>query len=101
MIEIIFLIIILTLLGIGVYREKKYNEHIQRLENKITGVSPLAPEVTPTGKRKEVPNEMASESREETPIADIPMMEFEDREFNIELEGDPETPAEAVARKGQ
>jgi len=99
MIEYIFTAIILSLIALIVYRERQHEEHIKRLEDKIIPPDSTVRWQGKNIKRNPSPNEMAREGGEETPIADIPMMEFTDRDFNIQVEGDSETPAEAVARK--
>jgi len=99
MIDYALLAIIFVQFGVSLYREKKHNEHIKDLEGKIIKTNPQIYWKEQNEGKRAVPNEMARESGEETPIADIPMMEFTDRDFNIQLEGDPETPHEARARK--
>jgi len=96
--EIILGITTLSLIVLVAYREKQHDEHIKNLEDKIVKTNPEVYWKEKNEGKRPVPNEMASEDREEVPIADIPMMEFTDRDFKIEMEGDPETPAEAVAR---
>ena len=99
MIELIFFTIIISLIGYIVYKEKRHENHIKFLEEKITKTIPQIYWAEKNEGKKPLSNEMAKQSREEVPIADIPMLEFTDRDFKIELEGDSETPAEARARK--
>ena len=98
MIELIFAAIILSLIALIVFRERQHAKHIERLESKVFKTDTAVQPEAWNGKRITTPNEMVKEDGEETPIADIPMMEFTDRNFNIQMEGDSETPAEAIAR---
>lgn len=98
MIELIFATIILSLIALIAFREVQHARHIERLENKTLSTDTAVHPQGANGKRATTPNEMAREEGEETPIADIPMMEFTDREFKIQVDGDSETPSEAVAR---
>ena len=100
MLELIFATIILSLIALIVFKEIQHGKHIERLENKALKIDTVAyPQGANGKKRVTTPNEMAREEGTETPIADIPMMEFTNRDFNIQMEGDSETPSEAVARK--
>jgi len=101
MIEYLNIIVPLSLVALIAFREIQHEKHIKRLEDKIIKTDSKAGWAGTEESYKKIksPNEMAREDGEETPIADIPMMEFTDRDFNIQMEGDSETPQEAVARK--
>lgn len=100
MLEIIFIITIIGLLITSTYREVLLYEHIKYLEEKITKTNPqLYWTEKNEGKRPEV-NKIANGTADEIPLSEIPMMDLSgSRDFNIKMEGDSETPAEARAMK--
>lgn len=99
MIELVLFFIIVTLIGVSAYKEKLLYEHIKELEGKLAKTNPQVYWAEKNEGKKPVPNQMAEESNGEVPLSEIPMMEFTDRDFKIQLEGDSETPAEARAMK--
>lgn len=99
MTEILLFAVIVLLVGVLVYRERGHEKHVMSLEEKITQVVPQVSNVKEKVVKRPTPNEMVREDSEEVPIAEIPMMDFTDRDFKIQMEGDSETPAEARARK--
>lgn len=101
MIEVVLTGIIIALLTFMGYREKKYYEHIKSLEDKIIKANPQVYWASKNENKKRESNAMAQQNGEEVPIAEIPFMDFTDRDFNIQVEGDPETPEEARARGGK
>ena len=99
MMEYFLFAIIIILLGYILYKDKRYEEHIKDLENKMVGSNQV---VIGQAREKKAPpasNDMAKQDREEIPLTEIPMMEFDNRDFNIQMEGDATTPEEARAMK--
>jgi hypothetical protein len=99
MIDILFTIIIVSLIIVIVLKDRRYDEHIKTLEGKITRANPEVYWAEKNEGKRPVPNQMGKEDDTEVSLGDIPMMEFTDRNFNIQMEGDSETPAEARAKK--
>jgi hypothetical protein len=106
MTEIIFLFIILIQFALSVWKEIKYDKQIAELKKEIKKNVFNFPEVsdqTSVGiKRKKLdssPNSILRETDKEIQLNEIPFMEIP-KDFKIEHEGSSETPAEAVARKG-
>jgi hypothetical protein len=98
MTEIILLVVIVFLLGFLVWREREHDLHIRELENKIK--SPVVQKIIkePLVKReKPEENQITNDNPNEIMLGEIPFMEIP-KEFKIEYEGSPETPAEARAR---
>lgn len=99
MTEIILLIVIVVLVFVSTYKEVLLYEQIKSLEEKITKTNPQLYWTEKNEGKRPISNEMANKISEEVPLAEIPMMEFPSRDFNIQMEGDSETPAEARAKK--
>jgi hypothetical protein len=97
--ELILLGVIIALLGLIIWKEIQYNKHVRFLEEKIIKTNPELYWTERNEGKRVVPNSISQENQDEVPLTEIPMMEFGDRDFKIEMEGDSETPAEAVARK--
>lgn len=98
MIEIVFTAIILALVLLIGYMQYLSYKHIGSLEDKLVKTNPQVYWRERNETATPVPNEMSEGDEDEIPLSQIPMMEFEDRNFNIQMEGDPETPQEARAR---
>lgn len=98
MTEVIVILALLVFLG---YREWRHEKHIKELEEKIMVSVPGYVHFRKGKKPKEagVNNEIMEVSPNEIMLGDIPHMEIP-KDFKIETEGSPETPAEVVARKG-
>jgi hypothetical protein len=99
--EILLFGVIIALLALIIFKEIQYNRHVRILEEKITKTNPQLYWAEKNEGKRAVPNSISEENRDEVPLTEIPMMEFTDRDFNIQMEGDAETPEEAIARKGK
>lgn len=96
------LILVFTIVLLMVYliweqvrHEKVVNELIKKLK---PGITPGSVSTVPTTKVDV--NTILKTDENEVMLSDMPFMEIPE-DYNIEHEGGPETPTEAVARKGK
>jgi hypothetical protein len=93
--ELIIIGVLIFLLG---FQEWTWRKHVKDLEDKVFKSNPQLYWTLRNEEKRPQANEIMKENTDEQLLTDIPMMEFKDRNFNIQLEGDSETPMEARAR---
>lgn len=93
-------IVIIALLVFIAFREWRHELHIRELEEKVMASSLTEYQQFKTGKKKPrlTPNPVTKTEDNEIALGDMPFMTIPE-EYNIQVEGSPETPVEERARK--
>jgi len=98
MTEIVLLLVIVFLIGFIVWTEMRHEKHIKELEDKIKKSYPTEVYQPKSDSKPVSVSPILKQDQNEIMLNEIPFMEIP-KDFKIEHEGSPETPAEAVARK--
>lgn len=93
-------LITLALIALIIFREYRHEQHVRELEERLMAGNLTEFHQAQGKKTGEKTNPVMKTEENEVMLLDQSFMEIP-KEYKIEVEGDSETPAEAVARGGR